>query len=196
VTKIWNLWRKQRKEVINESFWLECLCLFWGQKSPRVTSRQRLGQSAKRTLGQDCRTDTSEGMQQWLRTRSGAFCKPWCWNTVFVACRRHYSLSLFTSQSKVEKSKKSCLSVFLSLKIVSGRAFPSVLPRCLKTILLSQKWDHLPGMQYANTHTEQRSCLYCIFSQIWVLGDSSTKLAHHFAESQRLHTPTKPKKLI
>jgi len=48
--------------------------------------------------------------------------------------------------------------------------------------MLSQKWDRLPGVQYANIHTEQRYCLYFIFAQIWVLGDNSTKLGHRLAE--------------
>ena len=60
--------------------------------------------------------------------------------------------------------------------------------------LLSQKWDHLPSVRYANIHTEQRYCLYCVFAEIWVLDDTSTKLAYHLAESQRLYTFTKPKK--
>jgi len=62
--------------------------------------------------------------------------------------------------------------------------------------LLSQKWDHLPSVQYANIHTEQRYCLYCIFAQIWVLGHNSTKLAHSLAKPQGLYTLTKPRKLF
>jgi len=51
-------------------------------------------------------------------------------------------------------------------------------------------------VQYTNIHTEQRYCLYCIFVQIWVLGDNSTKLADHLAESRGLYTLTKTKKLL
>jgi len=62
--------------------------------------------------------------------------------------------------------------------------------------LLSQKWGHLPLVQYANTLTEQRYCIHGIFAQIRLLGDSSTKLAHCLAESQGLDTLTKPNKLL
>ena len=51
---------------------------------------------------------------------------------------------------------------------------------------MSQKWDRLPSVRYTNTHTERRPCLYCIFVQIWALGDNCTKLAHLLAESQPL----------
>jgi len=57
--------------------------------------------------------------------------------------------------------------------------------------MLSQKWDLLPGVWYANIHTEQTYYLYFIFAQLWVLGDNSTKLAHCFVESQGLYTLTK-----
>ena len=50
-------------------------------------------------------------------------------------------------------------------------------------VLLSQKWDHLCGVQYTNIHTEQRYWLYCMFAQIWVLGDKSRKLEHHLVVS-------------
>jgi len=73
----------------------------------------------------------------------------------------------------------------------AASAVPSGSPK-----QLSQKWDCLLGVQYANTHTEQRYCLYCIFVQIRVLGDNSTKLAHRLAESQQLYTLTKTKKLL
>jgi len=62
--------------------------------------------------------------------------------------------------------------------------------------MLSQKWDHLSCVRYANIHTEQRYCLYCIFAQIWVLGDNFTKLVPCLAESQGLHTSMKTKKLL
>ena len=62
--------------------------------------------------------------------------------------------------------------------------------------LLTQKWDRLPGVQYANTHTEQRGCLYCILVQTWALGGNSTKRAPRLAQSQRLYTLTKTKKLL
>ena len=66
----------------------------------------------------------------------------------------------------------------------------------LMLVVLSQKWDRLPSVQYANIHAEQRHCLYCIFVWIWVLGDNSTKLASRLAESQGLDTLTKTKKLL
>jgi len=66
----------------------------------------------------------------------------------------------------------------------------------LQVRMLSQKWDCLPPVQYANVHTEQRYCLYCIFAQTWVLGDHSTKLTPHLAESQRLYTLTKTNQLF
>ena len=59
-----------------------------------------------------------------------------------------------------------------------------------------KKQHCLPGVRYANIHTEQRDCLSCIFAQIWVLGDNSTKLAHCLAESGGLSTLTKTKKLL
>jgi len=62
--------------------------------------------------------------------------------------------------------------------------------------LLSWKWDHLACVQYANIHTEQTCCLYCIFAQMWVPDDNSTKLANCLAESQGLYTLTKIKKLL
>jgi len=62
--------------------------------------------------------------------------------------------------------------------------------------LLSQQWNGLPSVRYADMHTEQRYCLYCVFAQICVLGDNFTKLAHRLAESQGLYTLTKPKKLL
>ena len=62
--------------------------------------------------------------------------------------------------------------------------------------IIVQKGDRLTGVQYTNIHTEQRYCLYCIFVQIWVLGDNSTKLADHLAESRGLYTLTKTKKLL
>jgi len=55
-------------------------------------------------------------------------------------------------------------------------------------MVLSQKWDRLPGVRYTSTHTERRYCLYCICAQLRVLGDNSTKLAHCLAESQGLYT--------
>jgi len=57
--------------------------------------------------------------------------------------------------------------------------------------VLSQKWDHLPSVRYAHIHTEQRYCLYCMFATVWVLGDISTKLAAHLAESHGLYAHTK-----
>jgi len=62
--------------------------------------------------------------------------------------------------------------------------------------MFSPKWDHSPGVQYANIHTEQRYRIYCVFAQTWVLGANSTKLAHPLAESQGLYTRTKTKKLL
>jgi len=36
----------------------------------------------------------------------------------------------------------------------------STASRSTEVILLSQKWDHLPGMQYTNIDTEQRNSFY------------------------------------
>jgi len=63
-------------------------------------------------------------------------------------------------------------------------------------LALSKKWECLPHVHYANIHTEQRYSFYCIFAQIWVLDDNSTKLAHRLAESQVIYTLTKTKKLL
>ena len=76
----------------------------------------------------------------------------------------------------------------------SGKAVSAVPSELSKP--LSQNWDHLPGVRYANRLTEQRYCLHCIFAHIWVLGDNSTKLAHRWAESQGLYTLTKIRKLL
>jgi len=79
-----------------------------------------------------------------------------------------------------------------SLRSQMGPAMALMLP----LHLLSQKWDPSPCVQYANIHTKQRYCLYCIFAQVWVLGDNSTKLACHLAESQGWYTLTNSKKLL
>ena len=54
--------------------------------------------------------------------------------------------------------------------------------------LLCHKWDRLACVEYTNIHTEQRYCPYCIFAQIWVLGDNSTKLAHCLAVTRTIHS--------
>ena len=66
----------------------------------------------------------------------------------------------------------------------------------LSSVVFSQKWDHLPGVWYTNIRTEQRYCLYCIFVQIWVLGNNCTRPEHCLAESQGIYTLTKTNKLL
>ena len=58
------------------------------------------------------------------------------------------------------------------------------------------KWNLSPSVQYTNIHTEQRCCLHCMFAQLWVLGDNSTKLVRCLTKSQGLYILTKAKKLL
>jgi len=65
----------------------------------------------------------------------------------------------------------------ITLKPISTHLRRQRILNYLVLYFLSHKWDHFRGVLDANIHTEQRYCLYCIFAQIRVLGDNSTKTA-------------------
>ena len=65
-----------------------------------------------------------------------------------------------------------------------------------RVTMLSQQWGRLASVCYANIQAEQRNCPYCMFVQMWVLGDNATELAPGLAELQGLHARMKTRKLL